>query len=95
MILGVGYVAILMRYTRGAMLEVIHAQYMTTADAKGLPRRPVILRHAFRNALIPIVTIIGLTLPEMVGGAVITETVFTWPGVGNMMVEGVQSATTR
>jgi peptide/nickel transport system permease protein len=89
LILGIGYVAILMRYTRGAMLDVIHAQYMTTADAKGLPRRPVILRHAFRNALIPIVTVIGLTLPEMIGGAAVTETVFTWPGLGLRLVDAV------
>jgi peptide/nickel transport system permease protein len=89
LILGVGYVAILMRYSRASMLEVINAQYVTTAEAKGLPRRTVTARHAFRTALIPILTIIGLSLPEMVGGAVITETVFSWPGIGQMMVESV------
>jgi peptide/nickel transport system permease protein len=82
-------VAILMRYSRASMLEVINAQYVTTAEAKGLPRRTVTARHAFRTALIPILTIIGLSLPEMVGGAVITETVFSWPGIGQMMVESV------
>ncbi len=89
MILGVGYVAILMRYTRSSMLEVLGSLYITTAVAKGLPSRVVIARHAFRSALIPIITIIGLSLPELVGGAVIIETVFSWPGLGNMMVEAV------
>jgi len=90
MILGIAYVAILMRYSRSAMLEVIGSLYVTTAESKGLPRRTVVMRHAFRNALIPILTVIGLSLPDMVGGAVITETVFSWPGIGLMMVEGVQ-----
>jgi peptide/nickel transport system permease protein len=89
MVLGVGYLAYLMRYSRAAMLEVIHTQYVTTAESKGLPYSTVILRHAFRNALIPILTIIGVFLPEMVGGAVITESVFSWPGIGLMMVQGV------
>jgi peptide/nickel transport system permease protein len=89
-ILGVGYVAYLMRYSRAAMLEVIHSQYVTTAESKGLPHSTVVVRHAFRNALIPILTVIGVFLPEMVGGAVITESVFSWPGVGLMMVQGVQ-----
>lgn len=89
MVLGVGYVAILMRYTRSSMLEVLGSLYVTTATAKGLPRRVVVSRHAFRSALIPIITIIGLSLPELVGGAVIIETVFSWPGLGSMMVEAV------
>jgi peptide/nickel transport system permease protein len=89
LILGLGYMAILMRYTRSAMLEVIGSLYITTAESKGLPHRRVVIQHAFRNALIPILTVIGLSLPDMVGGAVITETVFSWPGIGLMMVEGV------
>jgi peptide/nickel transport system permease protein len=89
MILGVGYVAILMRYTRSSMLEVLGSLYVTTSTAKGLPPRVVVARHAFRSALIPIITIIGLSLPELVGGAVIIETVFSWPGLGSMMVEAV------
>jgi len=89
MILGFAYVAIIMRYTRSSMLEVVHAAYVTTARAKGLRERLVVLRHAFRNALIPVITIIGLALPEMVGGAVITETVFTWPGMGSLLVDAV------
>jgi peptide/nickel transport system permease protein len=90
MILGLGFVAVLMRYTRASMLEVIGSLYVTTAESKGLARRVVVIRHAFRNALIPILTVIGLLLPELVGGAVITETVFAWPGIGLMMVDAVQ-----
>ena len=90
LILGFAYVAILMRYTRSSMLEVMGSLYITTAEAKGLPSRIVTFRHTLRNALIPIITIIGLSLPELVGGAVIIETVFSWPGLGSMMVEGVQ-----
>jgi peptide/nickel transport system permease protein len=89
LVLGVGYMAVLMRYTRSSMLEVLGSLYVTTAVAKGLPPRVVISRHAFRSALIPIITIIGLSLPELVGGAVIIETVFSWPGLGSMMVEAV------
>ncbi len=88
-ILGFGYVAILMRYTRSSMLEVVRAAYVTTARAKGLREYAVVLRHAFRNALLPVITIIGLAIPEMVGGAVITETVFTWPGMGSLLVDAV------
>ena len=89
MVLGVAYVAELMRYTRASMLETINQLYVTTAESKGLTRRTVVIRHAFRNALIPVITIIGLTLPHAVGGAVITESVFSWPGIGLMMVQGV------
>ena len=89
MILGFGYIAILIRYTRSSMLEVVRATYVTTARAKGLHEGLVVFRHAFRNALIPILTIIGLALPEMVGGAVITETVFTWPGMGSLLIDSV------
>jgi len=90
LILGFAYVAVLMRYARSSMLEVMGSLYITTAEAKGLPSRIVTFRHTLRNALIPIITIIGLSLPELVGGAVIIETVFSWPGLGSMMVEGVQ-----
>ena len=89
LILAFAYIALLMRYTRSSMLDVITATYVVTARAKGLRERNVILVHAFRNALIPIITVIGLALPEMVGGAVITETVFSWPGMGSLLVEGV------
>jgi peptide/nickel transport system permease protein len=87
MIIGFGYVAIFMRYTRAAMLEVIHSPFVTTAESKGLPNRVVVVRHALRNALIPILSVLGVLLPEMVGAAAITETVFTWPGLGLRVVE--------
>lgn len=90
LILGFGYMAIFLRYTRAAMLDIIHLDYMTTAKAKGLQGRTILRRHAFRNALIPIITLIGLSIPEIVGAAVVTEAVFSWPGLGLMMVEGVQ-----
>jgi peptide/nickel transport system permease protein len=89
LILGFGYIAILMRYTRSSMLEVVRAAYVTTARAKGMREHSVVLRHAFRNALLPVLTVIGLALPEMVGGAVITETVFTWPGMGSLLIDAV------
>lgn len=89
-ILGFGYMAIFLRYTRAAMLDVIHLDYITTARSKGLSGRVILSRHAFRNALIPIITLIGLAIPEIVGAAVVTEAVFSWPGLGLMMVEGVQ-----
>lgn len=89
LILGFGYMAIFLRYTRASMLDVIHSDYVTTARSKGLPGSIVLSRHAFRNALIPIITIIGLSIPEFVGAAVVTEAVFSWPGLGLMMVEGV------
>jgi peptide/nickel transport system permease protein len=82
LILGFNYVATFSRYTRSSMLDVISQQYMTTAEAKGLPGRTVVFRHAFRNALIPVVTIIGLNLPQIIGGAAVTEWVFSWPGLG-------------
>jgi peptide/nickel transport system permease protein len=87
LILGFSYVAIFTRYTRAAMLEVINSLYITTAESKGLPPRTVLVRHAFRNALIPILSVIGVYLPDMVGGAAITETVFTWPGLGLKVVD--------
>ncbi len=90
LILGFGYMAMFLRYTRAAMLEVIHLDYITTARSKGLRGSVVLSRHAFRNALIPIITLIGLSIPEVVGAAVVTETVFSWPGLGLMMVEGIQ-----
>jgi peptide/nickel transport system permease protein len=87
LIVGFGYVAIFMRYTRASMLEVINSQFVSTAESKGLPKRVVVVRHALRNALIPILTIIGVYLPDMVGAAAITETVFTWPGLGLQVVQ--------
>ena len=71
----------LSRYQRAAMLEVLNQDFVRTARAKGLPERVVIFKHALRNALIPIVTILGLSLPDLFGGAFIIETIFAWPGM--------------
>jgi peptide/nickel transport system permease protein len=74
------------RYTRSAMLEVLHQDYMRTARAKGLAQRAALLGHGFRNALLPLVTLAGLQLPALFGGALVTETVFSWPGMGLLFV---------
>lgn len=87
LLLSIQLSAPLARYTRASMLEVINTEYMTTARSKGLGGRIVLLRHGFRNALIPIITIIGLTLPDLVAGAVITESLFGWPGMGQLAVK--------
>ena len=79
------------RYTRSSMLEVLRQDYMRTARAKGLSERVVIIKHGLRNALIPLVTIIALTIPGLFGGALITETIFSWPGMGRMLVEGIEN----
>lgn len=77
------------RYVRAAMLEVLHQDFVRTAHAKGLPARRVTFKHALRNALIPVITLIGLTIPSLLAGAAITEAIFTWPGVGLMGVDAV------
>jgi peptide/nickel transport system permease protein len=79
----------LMRYTRSSMLEVLHQDYIRTARAKGLPERAVVYRHGLRNGLIPVITIIGLMLPTFVGGAVIVESLFSWPGIGKLFIDSV------
>jgi peptide/nickel transport system permease protein len=86
LVLGLSSAAPLMRYTRASMLDVLNSEYVVTATSKGLSRRTVIVRHAFRNSLIPIITVIGLLLPELVAGAVITEQIFAWPGMGQLAV---------
>jgi len=86
-VLGTGTLASITRYTRSSMLEVMGQDYVRTARAKGLSELQVTVRHALRNALIPIVTIIGLRLPLLVGGAAITEAIFGWPGMGRMAVD--------
>jgi peptide/nickel transport system permease protein len=78
----------LTRYVRSSLLSVLNERYVQTARAKGLPEWRVILRHALGNALIPVVTVIGLQLPRLVGGAAVTESVFAWPGIGRLAVEG-------
>lgn len=82
--------AVIARMTRGSMLEIIHQDYIRTARAKGLGAAAVYLKHALRNALVPIVTIVGMNFAALLGGAVITETVFNWPGVGRLMVDAVR-----
>jgi peptide/nickel transport system permease protein len=77
------------RYQRAAMLEVIELDFVRTARAKGLPERLVVGRHALRNALLPVITLIGLALPALVGGAVFVETVFSWPGMGRLAAEAI------
>ena len=79
------------RYQRAAMLEVLKEDYIRTARAKGLPERVVIFKHALRNAFIPTVTILGLSLPELFSGAFIIETIFAWPGMGRLGVQAVFS----
>jgi dipeptide transport system permease protein len=87
--LGTIPLAVIARQTRSAMLEVLNEDYVRTARAKGLPSRDVVGRHAFRNALIPIVTTIGLQVGTLVAGAILTESVFSWPGIGKWMVDAI------
>ena len=87
----IGSLAGLTRYQRAAMLEVLNQDFIRTARAKGLPERVVIFKHALRNALIPIVTIMGLSLPDLFGGAFIIETIFAWPGMGRLGVQAIFS----
>jgi len=87
--LGIPNSALILRFTRTSMLDVMNEDYVRTARAKGLPPLTVILKHALRNALIPILTIIGLTIAVMIAGAIVTETVFGLPGVGNLVVSAV------
>ena len=86
-----GALAGLSRYTRATMLEVLGQDYITTARGKGLPERLVIYRHALRNALLPIITILGFSLPGLIGGSVIFETIFAIPGMGQLFYQGVMS----
>jgi peptide/nickel transport system permease protein len=88
-VLGNAFAAVLMRHTRSAMLQVLSADYVRTARAKGLAERVVILKHALRNALIPVITLGALGFGELLGGTVLTETVFTIPGFGKLVVDAV------
>lgn len=89
--LGTGLAAVLSRMVRSSMLEVLNEDYIRTARAKGLPGRRVVLHHALRNALLPVITLLGLQLGALLAGAVITETVFSWPGIGLLTIEAIQS----
>jgi len=81
--------AVLSRYVRSQMLEVINQDYIRTARAKGLPEDAVIYRHALRNALLPFITMFGLTIPGLIGGSVIFETIFAWPGLGKLGYDAI------
>lgn len=87
--LGFQHMASIARVTRSSMLEVIRADYIRTARAKGVPENKVITKHALKNALIPTVTVIGLQIGGMLGGSVMTESVFAWPGIGRLMVQSI------
>lgn len=90
--IAVSSVGTIMRYTRSTMLETIRQDYIRTARAKGLRERTVVVRHALKNALIPIVTVIGMELGGLFGGSVLTETIFAWPGVGKYVVDGINNS---
>jgi len=89
--LGTIPLAVIARMTRSSMLEVLREDYVRAARAKGLPRWRVIVVHALRNALIPVITVVGLQVGLLLSGAILTETIFSWPGVGNWLIHGVQS----
>ena len=86
---GSAFLASYTRYSRASLLEVMNQDYIRTARAKGLTQRTVIVRHAFRNALIPITTIIAFDVGAIIGGAVVTETVFEWQGLGRYLIESI------
>lgn len=88
---GTGLTAMLTRTTRSSMLDVIRQDYLRMARAKGVPEKVVIRKHALRNALIPVITVIGTQLGSCLGGAILTETVFAWPGVGRLILDAVNS----
>ncbi|HEX3349117.1 MAG TPA: ABC transporter permease subunit [Acetobacteraceae bacterium] len=89
-VLGTVPLATIARMTRSAMLEVLSEDYIRTARAKGMAPRRVVVIHALRNALIPVVTVLGLQVGGLLGGAILTETIFAWPGVGHWLVESIQ-----
>lgn len=89
-VLGTIPLAVIVRMTRSSMLEVLSEDYIRTARAKGVSHMRIILVHALRNAMVPVITVIGLQVGTMLGGAILTETVFSWPGVGRWLIEGLQ-----
>jgi ABC-type dipeptide/oligopeptide/nickel transport system permease component len=89
--LGAALAAILTRMVRGSMLEELSSDYVRTARAKGLSMRAVLFRHAFRNALIPIITILGLQFGTLLAGTIVTETIFSWPGIGRLTVQAISA----
>ena len=89
--LGFGYAALIARTTRSSVLEVMRQDYIDTARSKGITEQKVIWKHMMKNALIPIVTVIGLNFGTLLGGSVLTETIFSWPGVGRFVVESISN----
>lgn len=89
--LGTAMAAILTRMTRASMLDVIHSDYITAARAKGVRESLLVLKHAFRNALIPVVTIVGLQIGSLLAGSIITETIFAWPGIGRLTIQAINA----
>jgi peptide/nickel transport system permease protein len=89
--LGIPTATSLTRIVRSSMLEVIHQDYVTTARSKGLLERVVIFRHELRNAFIPVLTLIGVLVGNLLAGAVVTETIFAWPGIGRMIIQAIYS----
>jgi len=89
LILGISSAAAIMRLTRGMLLEVLRQDYVRTAWAKGVGERVIVLKHALKNALIPVVTVLGLQVAQIAGGAVIIETIFSLPGMGQLLVESI------
>ena len=87
--MGIRQVAILSRLTRTKMLEILGEDFIRTARSKGLPERLVVFRHALRNAMIPTITVFGLQIPGLFGLSVVIETVFSWPGIGKLLVDAV------
>ncbi|WP_244495060.1 ABC transporter permease, partial [Bosea sp. Root483D1] len=81
--------AVWSRYMRSSMLDVVNQDYIRTARAKGVPERQILMRHALRNALLPMITITGLHVPTLLSGALVTETVFTWPGMGRLFLDSI------
>ena len=90
-LLSIGHAALIMRYMRASLIEVLNQDYVRTARSKGVRERWVIVKHAVRNALLPVVTLIGSTLGAAVGGAIFIESVFNWPGMGLMLVNAVEA----
>ena len=86
-----GSLAYLSRFVRGATLEVIRQDYVRTARAKGMEERRIVMRHVFKNTLIPLITLLGLLLPTMFSGSVILEYIFGWPGIGALFFDSVQA----
>ncbi|HHV94055.1 MAG TPA: ABC transporter permease, partial [Firmicutes bacterium] len=87
----VSMTAALMRYTRNSMLDVMNMDYVKTARSKGIPEWKVYIKHVFRNALIPVITVLCFRLPILVSGAVVIESVFAWPGIGTTVISAVMS----